>query len=228
MSDYEDIIQGFGLKCKRILELFYKDAQINDVEVTLLLSVATSGLTIPMERLNPSHPSGDAQKFVAAKKAYDDLKRTNFIGSILWNYADAASWKYIPEIVSVEGSPGTWDQLNTAAPIPGNFKINQLLRHLRNSLAHGNIFTTPYKENIHTIIFLSRIDQTSKGEVAVQGKLIYKDDRPTSFQVQEIKFDPPNQSHKYALLAVSPDDFYKSLEGWFCFLEGLKLDEAVV
>lgn len=64
MSEYQNYIQDFPNRCCEILENFGEEAKEKNLAVTLMLSIATAGFSIPYERLkNKRHPSQDSSSF---------------------------------------------------------------------------------------------------------------------------------------------------------------------
>jgi hypothetical protein len=100
------------------------------------------------------HPSWDWKRFEAAKSSMDDLVERTFLNSPLWPNSSANSWCF-GNISNVSDTPDTWSELSAPKPLSPNKKIRSVLTHLRNALAHGNIFTRG-STSIEQIILLSR------------------------------------------------------------------------
>ena len=199
MSNYKNFIRDFPVRCGEILAEYQEEAEINGREVTFMLSIAAAALPIPFERLQKSpdgieHPSGDKENYPRAKSTFDNLCGQKFLGSKLWD-KDPECW----QSGEVEGEivkndpPETWAE--DVNPASSCLRVKSVLKHLRNALAHGNIFTLPDSmDEIRKIIFLNRI---------MCGR----------------KF-----TGKYSILTVSPADFNDFLINWVNFLKDLKLD----
>lgn len=157
MSEYKNFIQDFPKRCGKILEKYEKRAGFEGVEVTLMLSIASAGFTIPYERMRQpgetkqSHPSGDRGKYQKAADQLDRLWKQEFLGSHLWG-ASPESWCF-GELESHLRMPDSWPEMKNPKPISKYKETKGILNHLRNALAHGNIYTMGTE--IKSIIFLS-------------------------------------------------------------------------
>lgn len=201
MSNYTNFIQDFPVRCGKILGKYKDTAEKSGLEVTLLISIAAAALPIPFERLRKpvggiKHPSNDKNKYIRAVGKFGNLCDKNFLGSDLWGN-DPGSWcwgQVAAELVSKE--PESWTSASIA--LPNNLKNIDVLDHLRNALAHGNIFTLPdSSDKIQEIIFLNR---------RMENKIFLKE---------------------YYFLRVSPIDFNEFLINWIAFLQELKLPNEI-
>src|SRR5438093_5745376 len=102
MSNYKNFVSDFPDRCADLLRNFSASARHRNREVTLMLSIATSSIIVPLERLDgpkngpkgywPGHPSHDWERFQAAKASLDELLDKPFIGSPLWPKPLVNSW----------------------------------------------------------------------------------------------------------------------------------------
>ncbi|GAO35330.1 hypothetical protein SCT_0716 [Sulfuricella sp. T08] len=117
--------------------------------------VASAGLVVPYERLKPDseidHPSGDNKIFSAAAEQLKLLLAEPFLASELWNQP-YSTW-HSGKLKSVRGDPDSWEGLRNRQPIQADKTVKNVLRVIRNALAHGNIFT--FKNPIEAIIFIN-------------------------------------------------------------------------
>ncbi len=168
---------------------------------------AASGFVVPYERLRhkrlrpqegePPYPDGIYEQ---AASQFDDLLKEKFLGSPLWK-EEGSSWSF-GKLKSAAGGPDSWPELQDPRkkPLGPCKKVSSILKHLRNALAHGNIFTFPKDDpdkdepDIKLIIFLSQ---------------------------------PYMKSPEFNFLCVSPQDFQKFLKNWFVFTSALNLPEEV-
>ena len=168
MSEYRDLVSDFPTRCDSLLHLFEKQARRQRLEITLMLCIAAPSIIVPFERLQSpkprpdgskslGHPSRDWTRFLQAKSAFDNLCAQRFLGSPLWPNATAGSWHF-DELSDVSGDPDGWRELRTPKPLGRNRTINRVLKHVRNALAHGNIFTRGGDE-ITQLLFVSKPDQ---------------------------------------------------------------------
>ena len=160
MSSYSNFIQDFPSRCLDILKKYEKHAITHNREVTLMLAIATAGFVIPFERLRPpysedsDHPSRDREKFSKARNELERILDVSFVDSTLWNKKDVGSWIFAKELRDVEREPDFWPELKSPKSLSIKKQVSSILKHLRNGLANGNIYT---KGNpIRLIIFLQR------------------------------------------------------------------------
>jgi hypothetical protein len=164
MTAYKNFIDDFPRRCREILKLAGKPACVRGREVTLSLMVASAGFVVPYERLKPDgptvHPSGDNMKFSAAADQLKKLLEVPFLSSGVWD-APVSTWHY-GKLKSVAGDPDSWEGLRNRQPVPQSKTVKNVLRVIRNALAHGNIFT--FKSPIEAIIFI-QTNSNNEGEV---------------------------------------------------------------
>jgi hypothetical protein len=164
MSSYKNFVSDFPARCGALLGDFERPARLRKREVTLMLCVAMPSIVVPLERLagprwgpegaNPGHPSRDWERFEQAKSSLETLFESAFRGSPIWPDAASRSWRF-GELSDVSNGPDSWTELHTPKPLGSDRKAKTVLLHIRNALAHGNIFTRGNPE-IEQIILLSR------------------------------------------------------------------------
>ncbi|MDY6911186.1 MAG: hypothetical protein SVM79_02350 [Chloroflexota bacterium] len=155
MGSYKNFIQDFPSRCNTLLNDFYTLAKLSDKEVTLVLTLATSGLIVPYERLKAgsTHPSSDRDTFVEAAQLLDDLEKKPFLGSELWD-SDPGSWKHGKDVAITTTGVNVWALDGVAKPVGPKKQSKSVISALRNALAHGNIFSLG--DPIDTLIFLAK------------------------------------------------------------------------
>ncbi len=137
--------------------MYFGSVQRNDLEVTLLLNIASSGLIVPYARLSEdAHPSGDAIRFHEAKVSLNQVLDAPFQGSQLHPEANSGSWRF-GKLKDLCGDPDAWAWDNVK-PITAKKTVRPIVKVLRNALAHGNVFTKG-RPHIETLVFISRIDR---------------------------------------------------------------------
>ena len=204
MTSFKNFIKDFPSRSLDLLTNFHPKAVDMDREVTLLLSVAATGLTFPFERLRKppdgiSHPSGDRKTHTRALGKFSNLSGKLFIGSELWPEMQIASWKIIEGLSTDEVQKENVPWYNDFQPINAQtIKVSVILDLIRNALAHGNIIVYPpiISSQIEEIMFLSR------------------------------RYEQSQFMDEYNVLAVEPEDFRKFLKKWIHFLKTLKLSEV--
>lgn len=169
MTVYRKFICDFPSRCSRILSDYERRATLRGLEVTTMPAIASAGLIIPYERLKRSdHPSGDRSRFQKAVERFEKIGNRNFLEDFL--EGESGSWQY-GEIMDDTGMVEQWknstvsiDRMETGiitGKVGRKKKTCYILNCLRNSLAHGNVFT-PGRGVIKDLVFLSRIEQKRK------------------------------------------------------------------
>lgn len=194
MTVFKNFIQDFPIRCGEILAGYKDQAKESGRDVTHMLSIASAALTIPFERLRKTpngimHPSRDKLKYKQADGKFANLCDRNFLQSTIWS-AEPKSWK-IGDIKAedVKQPPDEW--VDDCESLPSDIKVIKILIHLRNAIAHGNIYTEPNPvDEIVNIIFLSKIMDENNKFTGI-----------------------------YKMLKVSPKDFNEFLVKWIGFLK---------
>jgi len=183
----------FPARCRDLLSKFYRRAQKDDREVTLMLLVATAGFVVPYERLRPRHggdekPAGDRRSFLDASAALDGILKQTLQDS---RYLDCreCKWEWCSpisdEMWRQRGIDGAESYSYRALPL--EMSLEKFLNHVRNALAHGSVFTRGYP-SIDRLFLLAK---------------------------------PSRRAPSYDLLVGSPAAFYQFLIAWFDLLEKL-------
>lgn len=201
MSNYSNFIQDFPGRCLKILKQHFIGAKQNDLEVTLLLTIASSGLIVPFERLKTGttkrptqHPLGDVQRYSDASLRLDALLNDEFLGSELHQGENSGSWE-IGKSLDISGEPDTWDW-KKFEPITKKEKTESILKILRNALAHGNIVTRGH-DQVEQLVFLSM----------------------SAYNRPERGFD---------CIRVQPSEFKDFVSNWLQFLADARIPSGVV
>lgn len=200
MSLYKIFVTDFPDRCADILARYEEQASSDDREVTLMLCIAATGVTFPLERLDADHPARDAEIHSDAARAYNQLKNKDFLDSILWPCAEPGSWEY-GRLKTVDGEPDTWPELQGKLKLTREPKVEQILRHIRNALAHANVFTQGTQAIERIVLLSNRARETPNN---------------------------PKPPPDWWFLQVSPDDLRRFLDNWFAFLKKLQLPAVVV
>ena len=161
MSNYKNMIVDFPSRIGEILVAFDSAAKDMQKEVTFLLTIADTAITIPLERIHKSHPSHEFNSFPQISTFEKSLYKDSFICSPLWPDSNPNSWCYGGPLASVEGQPDSWPEINNPIPMDTSVTSMKILRHIRNALSHGNVYTRG-KHEITQLVFLSWISYTDK------------------------------------------------------------------
>ena len=153
MTAYANLVQDFPGRCLKLLNTLDTSSRCLGLEVTMMLSIASSGLIVPMERLGPNHPSSDKDAFPGASTAINSLLSMRFVKSPLV-LNGGASWKYGQSDLGAWGTePDGWSRVSMDSQ-----DVRQILSVIRNALAHGNIYSKSVgaDKQIGEIVFASK------------------------------------------------------------------------
>jgi hypothetical protein len=160
VTAYKNFVSDFPERCRELLDRFDAGSRLARREVTLLLCVATSAIAVPYERLRPrskkwEHPFRDRERYVDAARKFKEILNSPFLGSHLWP-TPVESWCH-GQLRSIDGDPDAWPELLAPVALSTETMVDTVVRHLRNALSHGNIFTRRQPE-IDRLVLLSKPD----------------------------------------------------------------------
>ncbi len=92
-----------------------------------------------------------------AKAKVDELLEKQFIGSILLPKGPK-SWRF-GNLSSTDGDPDRWVELSKSTVMSSDKSVKSVIKHIRNSLAHGSIHTRG--NPISDIIFVASVKPRS-------------------------------------------------------------------
>ncbi len=148
MSAYRDFTRDFPERCSGIMKRFYFEARLSNLEVTLLLSVATSGLVIPFERIRLD--SGGHPLERGSKHKWEKAKEEPFIRSKFWDSPASGTWRYSTQ--HFEERRVDVDSFGNWKPVEEELSSRVVIL-LRNALAHGNLSIAG--DPISELVFMS-------------------------------------------------------------------------
>lgn len=175
------------------------------MEVTLLLTVASAALVIPYERLRPR--SREQHHIAEASDRSPEAVRmlAEFEQQSCTEVFPGDSWRIIPRILRdavIRSQVDEWAHSAAQERLPTDYKVSELLRVIRNALAHGALFIHPILERTGT--------RPSIGQLLFVSEIWEKNDKG--------KFEPTD---RYNVILVSPADFQAMLLKWLEFLDTL-------
>lgn len=136
MSAYKDFVFDLPERSLFLLRKLEPSGKTLGFEATLLIMVASTGFIVPMERLDPTHPAGDSERFKATSSALQKVMASPFIGSPFFAN-DHAPWQH-GQVDTFGDGPDSW---SGASVLPNQKPVSYVLAIIRNALAHGNLFT---------------------------------------------------------------------------------------
>lgn len=129
-------------RCLALLDRLAPEAEGMDLTGTFAVMLASSMLTVPFERLQARHPMHDGYDELA--EALRQFAKMRWADAEILRDAAPSEWKFArivnnPNEVSAwrdaEGRPTMSPEANTIE----RRRVSEVLRVLRNALAHGNI-----------------------------------------------------------------------------------------
>jgi hypothetical protein len=156
LSNFKNFVKDFPTRCSKLLESFEGKSRLQGREVTFVLSMAGTGLCIPLQRLRWENQGGVVKEredptLSDARAQFDALMRCRFKGSVLCK-EDCEAWSY-GRLSSTENDPDFWPEIERSSPLRDE-SVKTVVLHVRNALAHGNLFTRG--EPISQMVFVSK------------------------------------------------------------------------
>lgn len=143
MSEYSCWVTDFSSRCERLLKLCDHHAKSRDLDVTLLLAIASATIAIPFDRLTvpttphiDSYPKGNLDKLRVSIKDIKDESIKEIIGNLPFGTIEN------PKRSRPEQWNGYLTGDNQDITYPNGKEFLSIIKHMRNALAHGNIYTT--------------------------------------------------------------------------------------
>jgi hypothetical protein len=205
VSCYDDIYNDYPLRCATVWESFNGEAKAKELDVTFMLMCAAGGFVTPWEHLKIQPGQGKDSQNHPAFFNYDEVKYKHSLtvmgraltgmvpDSPLFREAHLDRWFY--------GHAKTIDLIRDMAEYrqPADVSIEtqksrQIVKALRNAIAHNNIYAFDRNEPkvISDLAFFSEVilDTGSKNKVV----------------------------DHYEVIAMPVDDFRAFLTAWFALL----------
>jgi len=162
MAGYKNFTHDFPTRClemyKGLVDIDEEDNHIathealDGREVTLLLAVACSGIVIPIDRFQKLDIQSRGEDGKLKENSWTRKEGKDFYTD-LGEGIDLKFWTTKDPEIELEKCPDRWKK---KMPKPFNkLKNGEVMRLLRNGLAHGNLWTYPYPNVIDYIWFSS-------------------------------------------------------------------------
>lgn len=158
----------------QLIDLLEGPARHSDLLGSFGLLAASAVLTIPFERMKPSHFLHEEDRDADLVKSLKDLTKARFLEAPFWQSApEANAWRQSRIMNSVDEVHAWHDEdgrhpLSDEANTIDKRKAEKVLRVLRNALAHGNIIylDKDWREiagnQMVYMAFLSRYEETEE------------------------------------------------------------------
>lgn len=204
MTAYVNFIQDFPKRCNDLLDIYLEDATFNNREVTLILAVASAAFVIPFERLRPS-----SHKHVAEDRTRPAVRKLGkLLNKSFYSWVNGAAWETRDSIPGYEirnAQIDAWYAPDHRRKLHPGRTVDTILSHLRNSLAHGNIFLYPSNSGGHLVPQIDNLVFLARNKDKKSDELV----------------------DKYNVLSTSPPQFLQFVRLWIAYLGRLQLPTAV-
>ncbi|MGO7675011.1 hypothetical protein [Rhizobium leguminosarum] len=169
------------------------------------LLAAASVLTIPYERMKAAHPLYNKVKDDELTQALRSLRKTPFLEAPFWQ-GESGFW-FQTRVMNDINNSYNWEDEEGYRPLSdparntiGTRKTDEVLRPLRNALAHGNIFYLNHDgyevagDQMKLLAFASRYEETAEQQAA---------------------------SCTFRLIIVGEEDFFRFVRSWAAWVSQL-------
>lgn len=196
----------------QLIEMLEEPARKHDLLGSFGLLAAAAILTIPFERMRATHFLHDEDRDADLVKHLKALEKAKFLEGPFWQAEpEAAAWRQ-SRIVNEVDEVYCWrDQdgnhpLSDAANTIQTRKAGEVLRVLRNALAHGNI------------IYLDK-----EGREIAGNRMVYM----AFLSRYEETLEERERAETYRVLVTTEEAFLHFVRSWALWVGGLDLDPRV-
>ena len=199
-------------RCVKMLEMLEPAARKEQLLGSFSLLVASSLFLIPYERMKKAHPLNSRQDEPKLYDAIRKLEKRPFNSNDMWADYAPKNWRFSRIITSPDHTENWLDE-NECHPMHGaaintidNRKIGEVLRVVRNALAHGNVVYLDehgyerHGEVVQYLAFLSRYEENEEQR---------------------------NKSETYRLVATTEEEFLTFIKSWASWLQKFPADSCL-
>lgn len=204
----------YPLRCLQLLNLLEPQARQAKLVGSFSLLVGAAAFVVPFERLKPRHPLKLAESeggLSASLARFDSKKSELFLTAAAWGGVQLGEWRF-SRIMTFPEDTSRWQDEDGSHPMAksaknsiGRRRVGEVLRVLRNALAHGNVvyldesgFETRGKP-VQFLGFLSRYEESAEARAV---------------------------SETYRLVVTTEENFLRFLKVWVTWLSEFKEKEC--
>lgn len=162
MSDYVDFEREFPSRCYKVLDEFRFDAKSSGHEVTLLLAMSASMICLVADRIGLGADREEKIRSTPFKKSDVKDRWRRFEDALASPSSGTQPLEVLTNtqfstgvLMSRTRDPHEWSW----RPLPADITNRRLYSMLRNSFAHGNVWTQAGKSReITRLVFASKLD----------------------------------------------------------------------
>jgi hypothetical protein len=203
----------YPLRCLELLNMLEPQARRAHLVGSFSLLVGAAAFVIPYERLQRRHPLKLAESeggLSASLARFDSKKSDLFLTATAWRGVPLGEWRF-SRIMKFPEYTSRWEDEDGSHPMSTDAKnsietrrVGEVLRVLRNALAHGNVvyldesgFETRGK-HVQSLGFLSRYEESAESRAV---------------------------SETYRLVVTTEENFLQFLKVWVVWLATFKEEE---
>jgi hypothetical protein len=196
----------------QLIRLFEGPARRRDLVGSFGLLAASAVLTIPYERMKATHFLHDKKIDRDLAAQIGRLKQVKFLAAPFWHGEGAGQWRQSRIMGSIEKVEAWHDEeghhsLGEEANTIKRRSAEEVLRVLRNALAHGNI------------IYLDKDDREIAGQRMVSMAFLSR--------YEESEKDR-KQATTYRVVVTTEDEFLRFIKAWARWVSGFPIDATVL
>ena len=161
-------------RCMQMLEMIEPRAREMQLVGSFSLMVASSIFLIPYERMKKGHPLDDASDEPKLYRAIKRIQRQKFLESEVWGPTPPGDWR-MSRIITNPNHTRSWKDENECHPMAKGADniivdrtLEDVIRVIRNALAHGNVVYLDRYGHEHPgaevefLAFLSRYEESEE------------------------------------------------------------------
>ena len=199
-------------RCITMLEMLEPAARKEQLLGSFSLLVAASLFLIPYERMKKTHPLNNRRDEPELYDAIRALERQPFKPSDMWGDYTPRNWRFSRIITNPDRTENWLDEdechpmEETAINTIDKRKIGEVLRVVRNALAHGNVVYLDehgYEQHGETVQYLAFLSRYEENE------------------------EQRNKSETYRLVATTEEEFLTFIKCWANWLQKFPADSCL-
>lgn len=199
-------------RCALLLKMLEPMARESQLVGSFSLLVANSVFVIPFERMKDAHPLREHEREPEIYEAIEKQQKVRFLQAELWNGRPPADWR-MSRIMTPANAVHGWQDRHGQHPMSegaenliGEKSLDDVLRVIRNALAHGNV------------VYLDKNGMESAGAVV----------RYLGFlsRYEENKEQRDN-AETYRLVTTTEEGFLAFVKAWAAWLAKFGFDDKL-
>lgn len=208
----ERFVTEYPSRCMDLFELMEPIARDKELVGSFSLIVATSIFLIPYERMKARHPLNRGDQGPEIYSAIRRVERQRFLEAEFWRADRPQPWR-LSRIVNEVERTDNWHDEQGRHPMAADAEnrierktVGEVLRVIRNALAHGNVIYLDEHgfesrgAQLNYLAFLSRYEETEEQQ---------------------------KERETYRFVATTEDGFLEFVKSWAAWLAALPADSRI-